>query len=75
MEKALRRKFTDEFKEGAVQLVRDHGYKAAEAASNLGIHPTQLWRWLKATSGQPDQKIWLHRVRICQHAIICYSKI
>ena len=38
MEKAIRRKFTDEFKEGAVKLVTDQGYKVSEAAKNLGIN-------------------------------------
>ncbi len=47
MEKTVRRKFTDEFKEGAVKLVTDQGYKVSEAARNLGIHATQLRRWVK----------------------------
>ena len=45
--KQLRRKFTGEFKEGAVKLVTDQGYKISEAARNLGIHATQLRRWVK----------------------------
>jgi transposase-like protein len=49
MEKAVRRKYTDEFKEGAVKLVTDQGYKISEAARNLGIHTTQLRRWVKGT--------------------------
>ena len=49
MEQAVRRKFTDEFKEEAVKLVTDQGYKIAEAARNLGIHATQLRRWVKGT--------------------------
>lgn len=47
MKNAVRRKFTDEFKEGAVKLVTDQGYKISEAARNLGIHTTQLRRWIK----------------------------
>ena len=47
MEKAVRRKYTDEFKEGAVKLVTDQGYKISEAARNLGINATQLRRWIK----------------------------
>ena len=47
MEKVVRRKFTDEFKEEAVKLVTDQGYKIAEAARILGIHATQLRRWVK----------------------------
>lgn len=47
MEKAVRRKFTNGFKERAVKLVTDQGYKISEAARNLGIHTTQLRRWIK----------------------------
>jgi transposase len=50
MEKTVRRKFTDEFKNGAVQLVTEQGYKISEAARNLGIHDTQLRRWVKGKS-------------------------
>ncbi|WP_319587825.1 transposase [uncultured Desulfobulbus sp.] len=52
MKKTVRRKFTDEFKEGAVKLVTEQGYKISEAARNLGIHATQLRRWVKGKS--PD---------------------
>ena len=52
MEKTVRRKFTDEFKDVAVKLVTDQGYKLSEAARNLGIHETQLRRWVKSKS--PD---------------------
>lgn len=50
MEKTVRRKFTDEFKEGAVKLVTEQGYKISEAARNLGIHDSQLRRWIKGKS-------------------------
>jgi len=52
MKKTVRRKFTDEFKEGAVKLVTEQGYKISDAARNLGIHATQLRRWVKGKS--PD---------------------
>jgi transposase len=52
MTKVVRRKFTDEFKEGAVKLVMDQGYKISEASRNLGINATQLRRWVKGAS--PD---------------------
>ena len=38
MEKAVRRKYTDEFKEGAVKLVTDLGCKIPEAARNREQH-------------------------------------
>ena len=50
MEKVVRRKFTDEFKEESVKLVREQGYTITEAARNLGIHCTQLRRWVKGKS-------------------------
>jgi transposase len=52
MEKSIRRKFSDEFKEEAVKLVTDQGYKISEAARNLGIHDTQLRRWVKAKTSE-----------------------
>jgi len=47
-----RRKFTQEFKEEAVKLVLEHGYKITEAAKNLGIHPNQLGRWKREFEGE-----------------------
>jgi len=44
MEQA-RRKYSDEFKREAVDLVLIHGYGIAEAARNLGIHAAMLGRW------------------------------
>ena len=49
MGKVVRKKYTNEFKEEAVKLVTDQGYKIAEAARNLGIHATQLRRWIKGS--------------------------
>jgi transposase len=40
-----RRKYSAEFKEGAVKLVSQEGYSISEAARNLGIHPNLLGRW------------------------------
>jgi len=45
MEQAARRKYTDEFKREAVDLILVHGYGIAEAARNLGINATMLSRW------------------------------
>ncbi len=42
-----RKNYTREFKEDAVRLVVDQGYKVTEAARNLGIHENQLRRWKK----------------------------
>jgi transposase len=35
--KSKRRKFTREFKEEAVKLITEQGYKISEAARNLGV--------------------------------------
>lgn len=46
-----RRKYSQEFKEEAVKLVLEHGYKISEAAKNLGIHPNLLGRWKREFEG------------------------
>lgn len=46
-----RKKYTREFKEEAVKLVVDHGYKITEAARNLDIHPNLLSRWKREYEG------------------------
>nr|WP_320010130.1 transposase [uncultured Desulfobulbus sp.] len=73
MEKSIRRKFSDEFKEEAVKRVTEQEYKIIEAAWNLGIHATQLRRWVKdktteanpstASMGQKCQKVCRHTAR------------
>jgi len=50
MKKMTRRKYTDEFKEEAVKLVTEQGYKITEAARNLDIHDSLLRRWIKDRS-------------------------
>lgn len=47
MSNRKRRKFTQEFKEEAVKLVTEEGYKITEAARNLGIHENLPGRWKK----------------------------
>ena len=49
-----KKKYTPEFKREAVRLITEQGYKTAEAARNLGIHPSVLNRWKSqlATDGQ-----------------------
>ena len=42
---AKRRQFTQEFKDSAVKLVTEQGYKLSEAARNLDINVSQLRRW------------------------------
>jgi len=42
-----RKKYTKEFKEDAVRLVTEQGYKQTEAGRNLGIERGMLGRWVK----------------------------
>ena len=44
---ATRKKYTREFKQDAVRLVTEQGYKHTEAARNLGIDRGMLGRWIK----------------------------
>ena len=49
-----RRKYSTEFKEGAVKLVSQEGYSISEAARNLGIHPNLLGRWKRDSKEMED---------------------
>lgn len=42
----MRKSYSDQFKIDAVKLVIEQGYKASEAARNLGIHPNVLRHWV-----------------------------
>ena len=55
MSEQNKRSYTPEFKKDAVRLVTEQGYKVAEAARNLGIHPSLLQRWkTEMASGEPN---------------------
>ncbi|SRR5712691_9037665 len=43
-----RRKFDQDFKEGAVRLVRETGKSIAQVARELGIHDGTLGNWVNA---------------------------
>ena len=49
-----RRKFTREFKLEAVRLIKDRGVSYAQAAEDLGVHPTQLRDWVKKLADDPQ---------------------
>jgi transposase len=44
-----RKQYTKEFKEDAIRLVLEHGYKQTEAARRLGVERRMLARWSKAS--------------------------
>jgi transposase len=46
MERRPRRKHTDEFKRGAVEMVTKQGYSVGKAAKALNLHDTLLRSWL-----------------------------
>jgi transposase len=53
---AKRKKYTKEFKEEAIKLVTEHGYKQSVAAKNLGITVKNLNRWILDSKGLTDKK-------------------
>jgi transposase len=53
-EKRTRRRYTREFKMGAVNLVKERDGRVTEVANNLGIHPIMLHRWIKEYSDDPE---------------------
>ena len=66
-----RRKFDQDFKEGAVRLVRETGHPIARIAKDLGINPGTLANWValdrRAKDGNgrlsEDERIELARLR------------
>jgi transposase len=50
-----RRRFTREFKLEAVKLIKERGVGVAQAASDLGVHQTQLRSWVKAFADDQEQ--------------------
>lgn len=53
--KRTRKNYTEEFKEEAVKLITEHGYKISEAARNLGAHESLLRRWKNAKESNQTQ--------------------
>ena len=49
-----RKKYTSEFKEDAVKLITEQGYKITEAARNLGVNATMLGRWKRELEGNGE---------------------
>lgn len=47
-------RFTEEFKEEAVNQVVERGYSVADVAKRLGISPQSLYKWVKACA--PNEK-------------------
>ena len=47
MEPKIRNKYSQEFKQDAVKLVTEQGYRVSEASRNLGVDGSVLRRWIK----------------------------
>ena len=54
-----RRKFSPEFKQEAIELVRQTGKSANQIAKELGISQTSLSRWLRESIGHPEGRNFL----------------
>jgi len=46
-EKTSRQKFTKIFREDAIKLVMEQGYTCSEAGRRLGIHSSNISRWVR----------------------------
>ncbi len=68
--KQTKRRFTAEFKEEAVALVRDQGYSVARAAEAVGVTPAMLYKWKEKLEAEmagqvvsEDERAELKRLR------------
>ena len=57
MSNRTRRHYSDEFKEEAVKLITEQGYKVSEAARNLDINVSMLCRWQRELGPESDGSI------------------
>ena len=54
-ENTIRQKFTREFKSDAVKLVIEQGYSCTETGRRLGIHPSNISRWVREFRREPEE--------------------
>ena len=45
--KKQRKDYTKQFKEDAIKLVTEHGYSNTEAGRRLGVHASNISRWVR----------------------------
>ena len=63
MKKSKRRRFSKEFKEEAVKLVTESGYRVSEAARNLGIDPNLLSKWKRELLEAKEEQSSTHALQ------------
>ena len=66
--KNKRQKYTQEFKEEAVKLITEQGYKITEAARNLGVNENLLGRWKRGIEGIGEESSSLQVQRQCRQS-------
>ena len=54
MSNSTRRRYSEQFKADAVQLVEEQGYGVSEAARRLGVDRSCLDRWRRERRGQAE---------------------
>lgn len=52
-----KKQYTQEFKESAVKLITEQGYKVAETARNLGVNANVLGRWKREADGGDGHEV------------------
>lgn len=52
-----KKQYTQEFKESAVKLITEQGYKITEAARNLGVNANVLGRWKREADGDGGHEV------------------
>ena len=50
------KRYTDEFKDEAVRLIRDRKYTVAEVCEKLGVTPNSLYKWLGGRRAQKKEQ-------------------
>ncbi len=56
MAKSCGNRYSEEFKQGAVKLIRENKQSIAEVSKNLGVSKSSLERWLMAETDSQDEE-------------------
>lgn len=52
---SVKRTFSREFKVEAVKLVTEAGHKHTQVASDLGVHPNTIYKWVREYAQRPQE--------------------